>query len=209
MDTFFATKRGGKSSRGHTRCQLFVTDKGFVFVVPMRRKCEVLQAMKQFAREIGAPKAFIVDMSGEQMSMEVRHFCNDIGSMWRALEEGTPWANKAELYIGLLKEVVRHDMEESNAPIVFWDYCLERRARVHDMNAKSNFKLHESNAHTVTTGEERDFSSLCQFAWYEWCYYREHTLRSQSNGKYWAEFSDQPEGKAMKYANGFWRKLGG
>jgi hypothetical protein len=81
MDTFFATKRGGKSSRGHTCCQLFVTDKGFVFVVPMRRKGEVLQAMKQFAKEIGAPKAFIVDMSGEQMSMEVRHFCNDIGSM--------------------------------------------------------------------------------------------------------------------------------
>ena len=37
MDTFFATKKGGKSSRGHSCCQLFVTDKGFVYVVPMRR----------------------------------------------------------------------------------------------------------------------------------------------------------------------------
>ena len=27
MDTFFATKNKGKSSRGHTCCQLFVTDK--------------------------------------------------------------------------------------------------------------------------------------------------------------------------------------
>ena len=27
MDTFFATKKGGRSSRGHTCCQLFVTDK--------------------------------------------------------------------------------------------------------------------------------------------------------------------------------------
>ena len=27
MDTFFATKKGGQSSRGHTCCQLFVTDK--------------------------------------------------------------------------------------------------------------------------------------------------------------------------------------
>jgi hypothetical protein len=50
MDTFFATKKGGKSSRGHTCCQLFVTDKGFVYVVPMRRKGDVLQAMKQFAK---------------------------------------------------------------------------------------------------------------------------------------------------------------
>ena len=38
MDTFFATsKKGmGQSSRGHTCCQLFVTDKGFVYVIPMK-----------------------------------------------------------------------------------------------------------------------------------------------------------------------------
>ena len=34
MDTFFATKKGGTSSRGNTCCQLFVTDKGFIYVVP-------------------------------------------------------------------------------------------------------------------------------------------------------------------------------
>jgi hypothetical protein len=34
----------------------------------MRRKGEVLQAIKQFAKEIGALDAFIADMSGEQMS---------------------------------------------------------------------------------------------------------------------------------------------
>ena len=47
-------KKSGKSSRGHTCCQLFVMDKGFVFVVPIRKKSEVLQAVKQFAKEIGA-----------------------------------------------------------------------------------------------------------------------------------------------------------
>jgi hypothetical protein len=41
------------------------------------------------------------------MSKEVKAFCNKIGSTLRALEEGTPWANKAEIYIGLLKETVR------------------------------------------------------------------------------------------------------
>jgi hypothetical protein len=38
MDTFFVTKTAGKSSRGHSCCQLFVTDKGFVYGVPMRRR---------------------------------------------------------------------------------------------------------------------------------------------------------------------------
>jgi hypothetical protein len=114
-------------------------------------------------------------MSGEQMSREVKRFCNDIGTTLQALEEGTPWSNKAELYIGLLIEAVRQDLKESHSPMVFWDYCLERRARIHILTAKSNFKLHGTNAHTVTTGEEGDKSNLCRFAWYDWCYYREHT----------------------------------
>ena len=39
--------------------------------------------------------------------VEVKKFCNDIGTNLRALEEGTPWSNKAELYNGLIKEAVR------------------------------------------------------------------------------------------------------
>ena len=37
MDTFFATKKGGKSSRGNLCCHLFVTDKGFLYVVPLEK----------------------------------------------------------------------------------------------------------------------------------------------------------------------------
>ena len=173
MDTFFATKKAGKSSRGHTCCQLFVTDKGFVYVVPMTSKSEVLQAVKQFAKEIGAPEAIICDMSGEQTSKSLRKFCQEIGTTLRVLEEGTPWANKAELYIGLIKEAVRKDMKDSNCPLALWDYCVERRARINNMTAKDMFKLHGSNAHTALTGDEGDISNLCQFGWYDWCYFRE------------------------------------
>ena len=74
MDTFFATKKAGKSCRGHMCCQLFVTDKGFVYVVPMKSKSVVLQAVKQFAKEIGAPDAIITDASKEQMSQALRRF---------------------------------------------------------------------------------------------------------------------------------------
>ena len=43
------------------------------------------------------------------------------------------------------------------------------------MTAKDTFNLHGSNPHTVLTSDEGDISSLCQFGWYEWCYYRDHT----------------------------------
>jgi hypothetical protein len=174
MGTFFATKKAKKSSRGHTCCQLFVTDKGFVYVVPMKSKAEVLQAVKQFAKEIGAPDAIISDAAGEQSSHNLRKFCSEIGTTLRYLEEGTPWSNKAELYIGLIKEAVRKDMKDSDCPLSFWDYCVERRARINNLTAKSLFQLHGTNAHTALLGEEGDISNLSQFKWYDWCYYREH-----------------------------------
>ena len=177
MDTFFARKSGGKSSRGNTCCQLFVTDKGFVYVVPMKSKSEVLKAVKQFAKEIGAPDAIISDPSKEQTSNEMRKFCNEIGTTLRVLEEGTQWANRAELYIGLIKEAVRKDMKESHSPLVFWDYCVERRARINNLTAKELFQLHGTNAHSATLHEEADISNIARYGWYEWCYYHEHKAK--------------------------------
>ena len=105
MDTFFAMRKVGKSTRGHSCCQLFVTDNGFVYVVPMKTKttADILQAIKQFAKEIGAPDAIISDAASEQKYHDIRKFCSEMGTMLRILEENTPWANKAKLYIGIVK----------------------------------------------------------------------------------------------------------
>ena len=111
MDTLKATEKGGKSTRGNIYCQLFVTDRGFLYVVPMKSRSEVILAVKQFAKEIGVPDAIICDASGEQSSIKLRQFCQEIGTTLRYIEEGTPWANKAELYIGLIKEATRKDMK--------------------------------------------------------------------------------------------------
>ena len=128
MDTFFVTKKGGTSSRGNTCCQLFVMDNGFIYVVPMKRKSEVLLAIKQFAKDVGEPDAIVSDMAREQVSQDVQQFYNTITTMLRALEEGTPCSNKTELYIKLklMKEAIHKDMKEANCPLRFWDYCLER-----------------------------------------------------------------------------------
>ena len=50
----------------------------------------------------------------------------EIGTTLRVLEEGTSWSYKAKLYIGLIKEAVQKDMKDSNCPLAFWDYCVER-----------------------------------------------------------------------------------
>ena len=103
MDTLFSTKTAGKSSQGNMCCQLLVTDKRFVYIFPMKHKLEVIQAVKQFSKEIRAPDAIILDAAGEQTSKALRNCCSDIGTALQYLEEGTSWENKAKLFIGLIK----------------------------------------------------------------------------------------------------------
>ena len=173
MDTLIATSKGGESTRGNTCCQLFVTDKGYLYVVPMKKRADVLLAVKKFMKEVGVPDAIICDGAGEHTSNDMRQLCNDAGTTLRILERGTPWANKAELYIGIIKEAVRKDMRESNSPMPLWDYCMERRVKINNFTAKPRFNLEGVNAHTQLTSEEGDISNLAQYSWYEWVYYRE------------------------------------
>jgi hypothetical protein len=80
MDAFFATKKACKLSQGHNCCQLFVTDKGFVHVIPMKSEAKAVQAVKHFAKEIGAPEAMTCDMAGKQMPQVLKTFCQEIGA---------------------------------------------------------------------------------------------------------------------------------
>ena len=91
----------------------------------MKRKSELISAIKQFAKVVGVPDAIVSDMAREQVSQDVRQFCNTIATTLQALEEGTPWSNKAEFFIKLMKEAIRKDMKQDNCPLHFWDYCLE------------------------------------------------------------------------------------
>ena len=172
-DTMFATRRG-KSTRQNTCCQVFVSDKGFVAVYPMRHQRDFQDALHLFCKEIGVPTTLVADSHPSQTSKEVRRFCDQVGTTLRQLEKSTQWANRAELYIGLLKEAVRKDMRQSNAPMVLWDFCIQRRARIHNVTPRPLFQNDGLNPHSATFGNQADISNLCCFGWYEWVYYRDH-----------------------------------
>ena len=87
IDTFFSTRKMTKYLRGNRCCQIFVTDKGFVYVVLMKskNKDDILSALNQFTEEIGVPEAIIFDGSGEQTAIEVNKYCGDRGNTLRIL----------------------------------------------------------------------------------------------------------------------------
>ncbi len=171
-DTFYVTARA-KSKRGNTCMQIFVSDKGYVFVVPMKREAAFPLALKMFAKEVGVPEYLIADPARAQKSKEVVQFCHKIGTTLRILEEGTQHANRAELYVGLMKEAIRKDIRESHSPLVLWDYCAELRSRMFNMTAKNLFQLQGQNPHMATFGTQGDISNICQYKWYEWVYFRD------------------------------------
>ena len=87
----------------------------------MKLKVKVLQAIKQFAKDIGVPDAIILDAASKQKSQAFQNLCSKIDTTLWVLEEGTAWANKDELYIEIVKEMVQKDMNISNWPLSFWD----------------------------------------------------------------------------------------
>ena len=101
-DTYFVTGKS-RSTRWNKCMQLFVSDKGFVYVVPMKTKGEFPSALNIFCEEIGVPTALILDTSGEHQRHNAKKFCNEIGTTLRWLGEYTQWVNIFERYFGLTK----------------------------------------------------------------------------------------------------------
>ena len=104
----------------------------------------------------------------------MRRFCHQVGTLLKILEIGTLWANRAELYIGLLKEAVRKDMRSSNSPMCLWDYALEWTAMIHNLVPRPLFQNNGLTPYAATLGESWDTFNICSFAYYEWVYYRDH-----------------------------------
>ena len=172
-DTMFANPKA-QSLRQNKCCQVFVSDKGYISVYPMKSQEEFSTALHWFCKQVGVSSNLVVDGHKAQTSAAVKRFCNQVGTTLRILERGTPWANRAELYIGLLKEAVRQDMRVSNSPMVLWDYAIERRACIHNAVPRPLFQNKGLTPHAATFGVEGDISNICHFGWYEWVYYRDH-----------------------------------
>ena len=155
--------------------QLFVSDKGFVKVYGMKTVKDIPDAIKLFCKEVGVPKAIIVDPHPNQTSDKVRNFCRKVGTTLSVLENSTQHSDRAELYIGLMKKAVGKDMRESNSPMKLWCYSCERRSTIMTLTANNLFQLQGQNPYMSTLGEMGDISNLCQFAWYKWVYFRQKT----------------------------------
>ena len=54
-----------------------------------------------------------------------------------------------------------------------WDYCAERRDKIHNITPRNLFQLNGDIPKVATHGAKGDISNICQFGWYDWCYFQE------------------------------------
>ena len=81
-----------------------------------------------------------------------------MGTTLKILKESTQHANLAERYSGLAKTSIRKDLRKLDAPMVLWDFCVERRMRINNLTALPLFQIQGQNPHLATFGEKGDIS---------------------------------------------------
>ncbi len=119
--------------------QIFVSNKGFFKVYGMKSEAEFINALCLFCKEVGAPNAMIVDPHRSQKSTPVKQFLNKVGTTLRVLEESTKHADRAELYILLLKRAISLDIKKSTSPIKLWSYSADTSVSIITITAKNLF----------------------------------------------------------------------
>ena len=73
----------------------------------MKAEREFISTVQAFAKDVGVSAVLACDSAKTQTKKEVEDFANKIGITLRFLENETQWADRAELYIGLIKESTR------------------------------------------------------------------------------------------------------
>jgi hypothetical protein len=130
LDTMFATKKGGKTLRGFQCCQVFATSFGWTLPILLNKESDAHMAVKRVFKKYGVPPEIICDAARTQVWGETKDFCAQTGCDLKLLEKGTPSANRAEATIKILKHSTKKDLDASNCPVIFWCYCIERRAAI-------------------------------------------------------------------------------
>ena len=73
---------------------------------------ELETALNRFCKEFSMSVDLIVDGFSAQKKPPINRFCNQVGTILKILEGATPWGNRDEIYVGVLKEAVRKCMSE-------------------------------------------------------------------------------------------------
>lgn len=106
----------------------------------MKKKSDAYDMIKKFFIEECVPKIIVTDPAGELIGKECKNICQKYRTISRAVETSQQCQDRAERWIGHIKEMVEKCLNKTGAPTLFWSFCL-----VHSC-AVLNHTVHQSLA---------------------------------------------------------------
>jgi hypothetical protein len=149
-----------------------------MYVYPMVAKREAGESLDHFVNDVGIPNELVYDGAGEQVGRKskfdqsVRHY--KIGK--RMIEPFSPWQNKAESGIRIIKAKCKRLMVTRKVPKRIWDFALVWIAQIY---SRTEMK-HGRTGFEVITGDTPDISESVDFSFYDWVWYW-HSPNSEDN----------------------------
>ena len=171
-DTFFSSVT---SIRGFRCVQLFVCLlSDFLFVKCLRRESQSHSAYQDFIRDVGAPNSLLTDNSQTQTGkLWTQTSRNNATSQIHSVPHNQN-QNTAERKVQDAKHRTAMTLQYSNAPLVFWCYCLYFVIDCLNFTAKK--RLHWRTPMEVLHGETPDIS-MFRFKFWEPVWYYENPAK--------------------------------
>lgn len=158
-----------KSLTGRTCAQIYYSNEGYVMVYPMSMKSEVGDTLHDFVTDVGVPNTLVFDGAAEQVGPGT-HF-DEIRRHYRINDQRTepysPWQNRAESGIRILKSKWRRLMVKRGVPIRLWDFAFVWICQIYSRMATKSGR----SGMEIITGDTPDISEWIDFTFYDWVWF--------------------------------------
>ena len=168
-DTFFSSDT---AREGFTMVQLYTGKTSLhTQIYGMRQKSQMVETLKDFTREIGAPSGLLSDNAPEEIQEKVQEWLRSYHIPHWTSEPHYQNQNPAERRIGDVKRTTMMLMDRTGTPDKDWFLCM--KYIVYVLNRMSHEVLDNKTPIEVGLGVTPDISACLQFRWYEPVYYRD------------------------------------
>ena len=166
-DTLFMDET---STKGNTCAQLYADGDGFVHVYPMQSKKQAGESLHQFVNDVGIMNELCSDNAPEQTgaNSEFVKATRKYRIKTSTIEPHSPWQNKAEGQIRIVKGRALRRAARRRVPKRLWDYGLVYEAQIYSRTAGTDGRTGMERL----TGDTPDISDWIDFEFYDLVWYR-------------------------------------
>jgi hypothetical protein len=140
-----------------------------MYIHPMVSKREAGESLDALVNDVGIPNKMVFDGAAEQVGRKsvfdkrLRHYRISP----HRIEPYTPWQNKAESGIRIIKAKWKRLMISRMIPRRLWDFALVWISQIYTRSAGKSGRT----GYEIITGDTPDISEWTDFSFYDWVWY--------------------------------------